>query len=40
MKVAEKTILNFANDHPLKIDIRTEFLELNFLLAPRVETDD
>lgn len=39
-KVAEKTILNFANDHPLKIDIKTEHMELNFLLAPRVETDD
>jgi len=39
-KVAEKTNLNFANDHPLKIDIRTEHMELNFLLAPRVETED
>lgn len=39
-KVAEKTVLNFANDHPLKIDIRTEHMELNFLLAPRVETED
>jgi len=39
-KIAEKTILNFANDHPLKVDIRTEHMELNFLLAPRVETDD
>ena len=38
-KVSEKTILNFANDHPLKVDIRTEHIELNFLLAPRVETD-
>ncbi len=39
-KLCEKTILNFANDHPLKIDIRTEHMELNFLLAPRVETED
>lgn len=39
-KVAEKTILNFANDHPLKIDVKTEHMELNFLLAPRVETED
>ncbi len=39
-KVAEKTILNFANDHPLKLDIKTEHMELNFLLAPRVETED
>ena len=40
MKLCEKTILYFANDHPLKIDIKTEHMELNFLLAPRVETDD
>ncbi|MEK6913572.1 MAG: proliferating cell nuclear antigen (pcna) [Nanoarchaeota archaeon] len=39
-KICDKTILNFANDHPLKIDLRTEHMELNFLLAPRVETDD
>ncbi len=39
-KLCEKTILNFANDHPLKIDIKTEHMELNFLLAPRVETEE
>jgi proliferating cell nuclear antigen len=39
-KLCEKTNLNFANDHPLRIDIRTEHMELNFLLAPRVETED
>jgi len=39
-KLCEKIILNFANDHPLKIDIKTEHMELNFLLAPRVETED
>ena len=39
-KISEKTVLNFANDHPLKMDIKTEHMELNFLLAPRVETDD
>jgi proliferating cell nuclear antigen len=39
-KLCEKTILHFANDHPLKIDIKTEHMELNFLLAPRVETED
>ena len=39
-KLCEKTFLYFANDHPLKIDIRTEHMELNFLLAPRVETED
>ena len=40
MKLCDKTILYFANDHPLKIDIKSEHMELNFLLAPRVETDD
>ncbi|VVB83682.1 DNA polymerase sliding clamp [uncultured archaeon] len=39
-KICDKTILNFANDHPLRIDLKTEHMELNFLLAPRVETED
>lgn len=39
-KLSEKTTLNFAHDHPLKMDIRTEGMELSFILAPRVETDD
>lgn len=39
-KLCDKTFLHFANDHPLKIDIKTEHMELNFLLAPRVETED
>ncbi|GBE19962.1 MAG TPA: proliferating cell nuclear antigen (pcna) [Candidatus Pacearchaeota archaeon] len=39
-KLSEKTILNFANDHPLKMDIKTQHMGLSFILAPRVETDD
>jgi len=39
-KLCEKTVLHFANDHPMKVDIKTEHMELNFLLAPRVETED
>jgi len=39
-KLVEKTILNFAEDHPLKIDIKSEFMGLSFLLAPRVENED
>ncbi|MCX6746922.1 MAG: proliferating cell nuclear antigen (pcna) [Candidatus Pacearchaeota archaeon] len=39
-KLCDKTRLSFANDHPLKIDIKTEHMELNFILAPRVETED
>ena len=39
-KLCEKTILNFANEHPLKIEFKTENMSLNFILAPRVETED
>jgi hypothetical protein len=39
-KLCEKTLLHFANDHPLKMEIKTEHMELDFLLAPRVETED
>lgn len=39
-KLCEKTILNFANDHPLKMELRTSDMELSFILAPRVETED
>jgi len=39
-KLCEKTVLNFANDHPLKMDLRTTDMELSFILAPRVETED
>lgn len=39
-KLCEKTILRFANDHPLRMDLRTDSMELSFILAPRVETED
>jgi proliferating cell nuclear antigen len=39
-KLAEKTVLNFADDHPLRMDVRTEHVEISYILAPRVETDD
>ena len=39
-KLVEKTILNFSEDHPLKMIIKSEHMELNFLLAPRVENED
>jgi proliferating cell nuclear antigen len=38
-KLCEKTILKFANDHPLKIEFNTGDSELDFILAPRVETE-
>lgn len=39
-KLCNKTILNFANEHPLKIEFKSEHFELSFILAPRVETED
>ena len=39
-KLCDKTILNFANNHPLKVELKTENMELDFVLAPRVETED
>ena len=39
-KLCEKSILQFANDHPLKAKFKTEHMELSFILAPRVETED
>jgi proliferating cell nuclear antigen len=39
-KLSEKTILNFAASHPLKMELRDNGMELSFILAPRVETDD
>jgi proliferating cell nuclear antigen len=39
-KLCEKTILKFAEDHPLRIDFKNPNMELSFILAPRVETED
>lgn len=39
-KLCEKTTLNFATNHPLKMSFRAQHLELNFILAPRVDSDD
>lgn len=39
-KLCEKTILEFADDHPLKMKFKTLEFELGFVLAPRVETED
>jgi len=39
-KLSDKTILNFANDHPLRMNIKSGGMELSFILAPRVETDN
>jgi len=39
-KIVDKTILYYANDHPLKVLFKTESIILGFILAPRIETED
>jgi len=39
-KLTDKTIINFSTDYPLKLEFITPILELSFILAPRVETED
>lgn len=38
-KIGEKTIVQFSQDYPLRMDYRQDNAELTFILAPRVETD-
>ncbi len=39
-KITEKAIINFSDDYPLKLDFVTPFIELSFVLAPRVESEE
>lgn len=39
-KITDKVILNFSNDYPLRLDFITPFINLSFILAPRVETEE
>lgn len=39
-KISEKVKVNFSEDYPLKLEFRTEKIELVFVLAPRVENED
>lgn len=39
-KLSEKTVLNFGANHPMKMELRDNGMELSFILAPRVETED
>jgi len=39
-KLTEKAIINFSTDYPLKLEFKTPRMELAFVLAPRVETED
>ena len=39
-KLADKVRINFSNDYPLKLEFKGNNLELSFVLAPRVESED
>jgi proliferating cell nuclear antigen len=39
-KLTDKVHINFSNDYPLRLEFNTPMLELAFILAPRVESED
>jgi len=39
-KITDKVVVNFSTDYPLRLDFNTPFIELSFILAPRVESED
>jgi proliferating cell nuclear antigen len=39
-KITDKVKINFGNDYPLKLEFNTPFIQLSFILAPRVESED
>ena len=39
-RITEKTTINFSKDYPLRLDFKTPRIELSFVLAPRVETEE
>ncbi len=39
-KLTDKTNLQFANDHPLGMHLKIDAIEMSFILAPRVETEN
>jgi len=38
-RLADKVIMQFSNDYPLRLDFKTTQLDLGFILAPRVEEE-
>jgi|SRR3989338_10933048 len=38
-KLSEKVRINFSSDYPLRLDFKTNAIELSFILAPRVEAE-
>jgi len=39
-KLTDKAVINFSNDYPLRLDFNTPVIQLSFILAPRVESED
>ncbi len=39
-KLFEKAIINFSTNYPMKLEFKTPRIDLAFVLAPRVETED
>ena len=39
-KITDKVVINFSSDYPLRLDFNTPLMELGFILAPRVESED
>jgi len=39
-KLTDKIILNFGDDYPLRLEFITPMMQLAFILAPRIETED
>jgi len=39
-RLVDKSLISFSNDYPLKLEFKTPRMELAFVLAPRVETED
>ncbi len=38
-KISPKTKINFASNHPLRLDFTQDHMEISFILAPRVENN-
>jgi len=39
-KLADKVEIGFSNDYPLRLGFKSQAIEMTFILAPRVETED
>ena len=39
-KISDKVTIGFSSDYPLRLDFNTPLIELGFILAPRVESED